>query len=405
MHPLLLAGGAGLALLALSRKKAAPDTSAGAPGQAPTPAPAPSGGGGAPSPQQVLTAVAALVPVVATIGGSTTAAGAGGAAAAAASTGAATLGAGAGNVTLLSGGLAGGALIGGAVATTAAGVLVGSQLGKGTLFGEAGGGVIGGLNVFTAAPALAGAQVGRELHKLFGGDGFSFTPSNVVLQVGGATTLGLATVLGGAAIIGFAPLVLAVFGVVAAIEDANRLKRGQAGALEDWKADYNAAFKMFSAKLASLAPTATADAPIFASAAAWGWANTMNRQRWAAWNAKPRGIGVDANGHALYGIARGYWYQYPGANIGQPGLYEPPEVTNAKTMASQKGYGATFQNAMSAGNVAANVRNYQWAMAQPRGLGQSDAAHFDYWVKGGFFWGNRNEKGELVYDGKTWGWK
>lgn len=413
--PLLFGGGA-LALFALTRSKAAPPVTSPPtkPPPSPTP-PAPSGGSGGGVVADIVAAVPVLAPVVVAIVGG------GGVAAATvpavvvpavAAGGGTTVAAGgvalgAGNVTLLSGGLAGGALIGGAVLTTAAGVAGGAVLGTGTVFGTAGGGIAGGLSAFTALPSLAGAQIGREIHKLFGGDGTGASASGVVIQLGAAATLGLASVLGGLAVVGFAPLVLAVFGVVSAIEDSNRLRWGQAGALADWRMDFSTAQTMFNATIAKACPnSANGDVAMYATACALGWANQMNQQRYAIWKIKPRAIFSLVSDHLKYGHDRGYWYATPFGNLNTPINYESSEAANARGIAATSGNSSAFSNAVSAGAVAANVRNYQWAMQQPRGIGKSDVAHFDYWKNAGFFFGARTgDSAELDYDSKKWTWK
>lgn len=409
MHPLVLAGGAGLALLALARKKeGAPTTSGGAPSSPAPSAAAPSGGGGGAVPD-VAAAVGALIPVVPAIlggggaAGGSTAIAAGGAAA---GTSAAATTTGVGNVTLVSGGAAGAGLVAGAVLVTAAGALAGSQLGQGTAFGGVGGAVMGGLNFGVGLTALGGAQIGRELHRLFGGDGQSFSASGLVAQLGSATTLGFVAVLGPAAAIGLGPLTLAVFGVVSAIEDAARLRHGQLGARGDWQADFNSGRDMFTAQLRKAAPSATNDDVLmFAHAAAHGWANEKNQQKYRIWSAKPWGLGQSAAGHAKWGFDRGYWLANPSSSTGSPTYFESPEFVNARTRASSSGMGTSFSNAIMAGGTAANIGNYQWAMKQPRGLGQSDIAHFTYWKKAGYFNGLLTGNGDLYFDGRNWSWK
>lgn len=327
--------------------------------------------------------------------------------ASAAGTVSAVIGAGAFDATAVAGtlGAAGtaAALTGGAVLVTAVGAVAGQGI-----TGTTEGAVIGALNATQANAGNVGTVVGRELHKLLGGDG-RFSGAGVAFQLAGFAGGIMVAVFGVLAGLAFIPIFLLVAGISSAVDDANRLAFGQAGAkrkfIDDAKSHQEIAYWAFK----NLYPdTPEEDLVRYSWAYAIGYVNKINQLSWGQWAKRPWGTFVKSlDEHMKYGLDRGYWYS-PTESTDLPlKATSPFSVSDFFKLAEPTPGGSiAFDAAEQLGGINANVFQYVWVMTtQPKSFMTSDYDHAVYWGSRGFFEGDIQSDGTLEYLVNRYDWR
>ncbi len=274
--------------------------------------------------------------------------------------------------------------------------------------------------------AVIGAEGGEHLDAILGGAGGRLpSPTSGVAQA----TLGLGAfnLLIGIFIV---PFVLAagviIYAVTAVWTDAERLKKGQLGALEDWCAEwvktFGAAYTQLTTKKVKLVEGSGVRAVVVerpltsdeATACAYAWVDgymyERNLQAFRIWMASPRGAGQSALSHARFGRDRAYYV----GDVTDSGSYDdskrPPRWSYTKEY--QVKYSdvitrlpVSWTELYDDGQDACNVANYVRAMAEPKGAGLTEFQHGKYWQERGHFLGQMLSGGDLLYKGKTYKWR
>lgn len=168
----------------------------------------------------------------------------------------------------------------------------------------------------TGVPGVAaagGAQLGKEFDRIFGGSGNE--ASGVVAQgTGGA--IGFAAGMGSLVLLvpGLLQVGLLIWVAAVVISDIERLRRGQKGAVEDYWRTWNTAYAQAVAEIIRRKdsfPEYVRDKDLYAErlaiAFADGYAAEVNQQNFRAWMNRPKGVGMDAYKHAIYGRDRAYF--------------------------------------------------------------------------------------------------
>lgn len=208
-----------------------------------------------------------------------------------------------------------GGAIAGALALSEVSSQVAKSIGQTELAGH-----VGRLG-YPGVSAVAGAQLGKEFDRLFGGSG---NESSGIAAQGTGAAVGFATGLGSLVLIvpGLLQIGFVIWIALVIYTDTERLRRGQAGATEDYWRDWNAAYaSSLSDILRNRAnfPSYVKDAGLYAErlaiAYADGFAAERNQQRFRAWMSKPRGVGMNAYQHAIYGRDRAYFAGNVASNI------------------------------------------------------------------------------------------
>lgn len=217
-----------------------------------------------------------------------------------------------------------------AALTVAGGAATGAILTNGSV----GGTILGGLSPTWGVAAAGGSQIGKEIDKLLGGR--EEAASNQVAQAGGGILAGglvaFGPILGPLMFVGVGQVIVLVYLVVVAIEDAIRLHSyGQSGALEDYWKQWMVMYGRGYDNLVGGVPVAVLDASgekvrnadgtvktatvILTDAEInrimWpftdGYMAQRNKNAFERWMRQPWGLGMTRGGHAKYGRDRGYF--------------------------------------------------------------------------------------------------
>ena len=322
-----------------------------------------------------------------------------------------------GTAGVLGGGAAAAAVgVAASAATLAAGAGLGFAL-TGDALGAVGGGVGtglqmlavgGGFTPITGQAGNVGRILGKEIDRLLNGTGLpGVSGSRVALEAAGFAA-GLATVSLGITIVPFVGQTFALVVVLAsAIQDAERVRYGQAGLVRDASAEA-IAFQRTTVEILTrrvmealgvggdwqqaLGPDDQRRVAAIAIAQATGFAEEANATRERAWLRRPHGIGVDDAGHVKWGLARGLYLTPENLDAVRAtlrGLLEnadPQKVLN----------GQEWDEARARGARSANFRHFLQAMAEPFDAFASADAHAVKWGRLGAFTGPTDTNGNLV---------
>lgn len=170
----------------------------------------------------------------------------------------------------------------------------------------------GTVGLYTAGVAVAAAGTyaasrgGAELDKALGGTGGGLT--GTVAQIGAGSIFAYAWLAGPLAGL-WATMASAVFyGIVTIIDDTKRLAHGQAGATADMKNEWRRIHTEIHAKISEAHPDWKNDwVHRFSIPFADGYVQRWNRLLYTTWMRKPRGVGVDDRGHAIWGRDRAHF--------------------------------------------------------------------------------------------------
>lgn len=314
-----------------------------------------------------------------------------------------------------------------AVSTFVAGEIAGGDLVGGKITSQIAGAVGGRV----AVGGVVGAKAGFLLDKQLGGSAGSI--SSVVAQTTGAAIGGVVatiyTTMAPALIVWVLPLAivgLAVYGIVSAITDAERLRKGQAGAREAWETQrreiQNAVHPKLLVKLGEAgAPGNIVEdiAKVMSGSHSLGYMLAANRLAFLQWMRRPWGIGQTALSHAVYGRDRGY---FVGDISKRDDLNKPTSielmVDEYTFLSSVEGSIRTtsgveavkvegvdlWRVAMEAGEVAGYAAAYFAWMKRERGFGVAAADHLKVGINEGFVWGNQDGEALVIW-GKRFNWK
>ena len=331
----------------------------------------------------------------------------------------------AGGAALLGPGTAG--VLGGGAAAAAAGaaataatLAAGAGLGfaiTGDALGAVGGAVGtaqqmlavgGGFTFVTGQAGNVGRILGREIDSILNGSGLpGVTGSSVALQVAGFVG-GMATVSLGITIVPFVGQTFALVVVLAsAIQDAERVRYGQAGLTRDAQAEA-LAFQRGQLEIITrrvmevlgvagdwqqaLGPADQRRVAAIACAQATGFAEEANATRERAWQRRPRGLGVDEAGHANFGLSRGIYLSPVGLDAVRSAVRGQLEGVDPQSLMTPQ----EWEEHRVRGARAANFRHYLQAMAAPFDPFASADAHAAKWGRLGAFTGPTDANGNLV---------